>query len=101
MASDRPVLSTDGGAGRLKMACFTINHGLHLAQSGKHSQMRAECGDTSKKKQLKHKKTLTDLVSGSATDALAVTYFVCVMSHFSPPQPSSFTFVTAMSSDRE
>lgn len=44
---------------------------------------------------------MTDLVSGSTTDALAVTYFVCVMSRFSPPQPSSFTFVTAMSSDRE
>lgn len=100
MASDRPVLSTDRGGGRLKMACFTINQDLHLVQSGKHSQMRAECVDTSKKI-LKHKKTMTDLVSGSTADARAVTYFVCVMSHFSPPQPSSFTFVTAMSSDRE
>lgn len=100
MASDTPVLSTDGGRGRLKMGCFTINQGLHLVRSGKHSQMRAECVDASKKN-LKHKKTMTDLVSGSTTDALAVTYFVCVMSHFSSPQPSSFTFVTAMSSDRE
>lgn len=99
MASDRPVLSTDRGGGRLKMACFTINQGLHLVQSGKHSQMRAECVDS--KNQLKRKKTMTDLVSGSTADARAVTYFVCVMSHFSPPQPSSFTFVTAMSSDRE
>lgn len=75
------------------MASFTINQGLHLVQSGKHNQMRAECVDK--------KFFLTDLVSGSTVHALTVTYFVCVMSHFSPPRPSSFTFVTAMSSDRE
>lgn len=86
-----------GRGGHLKMACFSINPGLHLVPSGKHSQSAAECVlHLSKKKkekclQLKFK-LFSQLIHCSCSQLLIVCLCVRVMSHFSPSSASFMYF---------
>lgn len=97
MTSDGLLLSTDGAGGTSKNGPFSINPGLHLVPSGKHSQSAAECDlhlfKKKKKKCLQLKfKLFSQLIHCSCSQLLIVCVCVRVMSHFSPSSASFMYF---------